>query len=69
MSNRAWRASINQTEVGSLQEVNELWHFHDASNWLNHPQCFPLSPHLPLTFRNAAARRWRARNHAQDHNA
>ena len=48
MSGRSLRASINQMEVGSLQEVAGLWSFQYADAWLNNPQGFALSPHLPL---------------------
>ena len=43
------RASINQTEVGTLQEVNGLWSFQYSADWLDTPQSFALSQHLPLT--------------------
>ena len=49
MSGRSLRASINQQEVGSLQEVAGLWSFQYAANWLGNPQRFALSPHLPLS--------------------
>ncbi|GJL84172.1 MAG: hypothetical protein DHS20C01_38060 [marine bacterium B5-7] len=49
MNGRCLRASINQTEVGTLQEVSGLWSFQYAAGWLGSPQCFALSPHLPLT--------------------
>jgi len=48
VSGRSLRASINQMEVGSLQEVAGLWSFQYADAWLNNPQGFALSPHLPL---------------------
>lgn len=48
MNGRSLRALINQQEVGSLQEVAGLWSFQYAASWLNHPQAFALSPHLPL---------------------
>ncbi|WP_153116624.1 HipA domain-containing protein [Rhodocyclus tenuis] len=48
MNGRSLRASINQIEVGSLQEVGGLWSFQYARAWLDNPQCFALSPHLPL---------------------
>lgn len=48
MSNRSLRASINQVEVGVLQEYAGLWGFQYAETWLNNPQRFALSPHLPL---------------------
>lgn len=49
MNGRSLRASINQTEVGTLQEVAGLWSFRYADAWRNNPQGFALSPHLPLT--------------------
>lgn len=45
---RALLASINQAAVGTLQEVAGLWSFQYAADWLGNPQCFALSPHLPL---------------------
>jgi len=49
MIGRALRASIGQTQVGTLQEVAGLWSFQYAAEWLNNPKGFALSPHLPLT--------------------
>ncbi|MGK2925968.1 MAG: HipA domain-containing protein [Lysobacterales bacterium] len=49
MSDRSLRASINQMEVGTLQEVGGLWSFQYAGAWLDKPQGYALSPHLPLT--------------------
>lgn len=49
MSNRVLRASIDQTTVGTLREVDGLWSFQYASMWLDDPRGFALSPHLPLT--------------------
>lgn len=49
MSGRSLRALINQTEVGRLQEVGGLWSFRYAQAWLDSPQGFALSPHLPLS--------------------
>ena len=49
MTGRSLRALINQTEVGTLQEVNGLWSFTYSDAWLNDEQHFALSPHLPLT--------------------
>ena len=40
MSGRVLHASINQMEVGTLQEVDGLWSFQYAAEWLNHPQRF-----------------------------
>lgn len=47
MNGRSLRASINQAEVGTLQEVRGLWSFQYAPEWLGNPQGFALSPHLP----------------------
>ncbi len=49
MNGRSLLASINLTEIGTLQEVSGLWSFQYAAEWLSNPQCFALSPHLPLT--------------------
>ncbi|WP_018151412.1 HipA domain-containing protein [Leeia oryzae] len=49
MNGRFLRASINQIEVGVLQEVSGLWSFQYTSDWLGNPDGFALSPHLPLT--------------------
>ena len=49
MNGRSLRASINHTQVGTLQEVGGLWCFQYAADWLDNPQGFALSPHLPLT--------------------
>ena len=48
MSGRFLRASINQTDVGSLQEVDGLWSFQYDGAWLGNPHGFALSPHLPM---------------------
>ena len=48
MNGRSLRASINQTEVGTLQEADGLWLFQYARAWLDNPLGFALSPHLPL---------------------
>jgi len=48
MSGRSLRATINQLEVGTLQEVSGLWRFQYSAQWLSSDRCFPLSPHLPL---------------------
>ena len=40
MSGRVLHASINQMEVGTLQEVDGLRSFQYAAEWLNHPQRF-----------------------------
>lgn len=49
MKGRFLHASINQAEVGALQEVDGLWCFQYADDWLSSPQGFALSPYLPLT--------------------
>ena len=49
MTGRALRASINQTNVGTLQEVGGLWSFQYSADWLVNPGGFALSAHLPLT--------------------
>ena len=49
MIGRSLCASINQAEVGTLQEVNGLWSFQYAAGWLGNPEGFALSPHLPLS--------------------
>jgi serine/threonine-protein kinase HipA len=56
MNGRSLRALINQREVGHLREVAGLWSFQYAASWLNHPQAFALSPHLPLERRALAGR-------------
>ncbi|WP_336603714.1 HipA domain-containing protein [Bordetella sp. 02P26C-1] len=49
MTARSLIASIDQNEVGTLEEVNGLWSFRYARAWLDDPRHFPLSPHLPLS--------------------
>lgn len=49
MTGRSLIAWINQTQVGTLQEVGGLWSFQYTTTWLENPQRFALSPHLPLT--------------------
>lgn len=48
MTGQSLRASINQLEVGTLQEVAGLWSFQYAQSWLNNAHRFALSPHLSL---------------------
>ncbi len=48
MNARSLLASINQMEVGALQEVGGLWRFQYARAWLENREGFALSPHLPL---------------------
>lgn len=48
MNSRSLRALINQTQVGTLQEVNGLWSFQYTNTWLEDRRSFALSPHLPL---------------------
>jgi serine/threonine-protein kinase HipA len=60
MNGRSLRASINETQVGTLQEVAGLWSFSYSAEWLSLPQSFALSPHLPLTaeiLRDGASKR------------
>ncbi|MBM5571599.1 MULTISPECIES: hypothetical protein [Deefgea] len=38
MNSRSLCASINQTKVGTLQEVTGLWSFQYAEDWLENPQ-------------------------------
>ena len=49
MKGRSLHASINQTEVGTLKEVDGLWSFQYSADWLVSSAGFALSPHLPLT--------------------
>ena len=49
MKGRSLRASINQQEVGRLQEVAGLWSFQYTPDWLANPKGFALSPHIPLS--------------------
>ncbi len=49
MNGRSLRATINQAEVGTLNEAGGLWSFQYAGAWLDNPLSFALSPHLPLT--------------------
>ncbi|MDP2126025.1 MAG: HipA domain-containing protein [Pseudohongiella sp.] len=49
MNGRSLTAWINQTPVGTLQEVDGLWSFLYSNDWLTNPRCFSLSPHLPLS--------------------
>lgn len=49
MNGPSLRAAINETAVGTLQEVGGLWSFRYARDWLDNPARFALSPHLPLS--------------------
>lgn len=49
MNGRSLHASINETEIGTLQEVGGLWSFQYSGHWLDNPRGFALSPHLPMT--------------------
>ncbi|MFO1369781.1 MAG: HipA domain-containing protein [Marinagarivorans sp.] len=49
MSGRSLSALINKTEIGILREVSGLWSFQYIQEWLNDPQSFALSPHIPLS--------------------
>lgn len=48
MNGRSLLAFINQTAVGTLQEVSGLWSFQYTEAWLANPRRFAISPHLPL---------------------
>lgn len=48
MSARQLLVLIDGQTIGSLSEVSGLWSFRYADAWLDHPQRFALSPHLPL---------------------
>jgi len=48
MTERTLLASINGETIGTLGEVNGIWAFRYTDAWLQNPQCFALSPHLPL---------------------
>ncbi len=48
MSARSLNVLINDEVVGSLREDSGLWTFQYSTAWLNNPQRFALSPHLPL---------------------
>lgn len=48
MTDRALQAWINLDHVGTLREVNGLWGFDYTDAWLENPNRFALSPHLPL---------------------
>ncbi len=47
MTRQLW-AYMNNTLVGVLRDVNGLWSFRYADEWLTNPHGFALSPHLPL---------------------
>jgi len=60
MKGRSLHASINQTEVGTLKEVDGLWSFQYSADWLGSSGGFALSPHLPLSaepLRDGASKR------------
>ena len=42
MTGRCLIASINETTVGTLEEINGLWRFHYAAAWLGKADCFAL---------------------------
>lgn len=48
MSERTLLASINGDPVGALHEENGIWVFRYSDRWLNNPDGYALSPHLPL---------------------
>ena len=47
MKPRTLTVKIDQLEVGTLTESGAVWRFDYADAWLQHPQSFDLSPHLP----------------------
>jgi serine/threonine-protein kinase HipA len=49
MNNRSLRVLINSAEVGVLEEVNDVWRLQYIDSWLQNPNNFALSPHLPLS--------------------
>lgn len=49
MSDRSLAALINNVNIGTLRESRGLWSFQYTPVWLEHPDRFPLSPHLPLS--------------------
>ena len=49
MNNRRLRASINEANVGHLEEISGLWSFQYTAEWLNNPNAYALSPHIPLS--------------------
>lgn len=49
MTARSLSASINNVQVGTLQEVDGLWSFTYSKTWIDHPHGFALSPQLPLS--------------------
>lgn len=49
MSDRSLAALINNVNIGTLRESLGLWSFQYTPVWLEHPDRFPLSPHLPLS--------------------
>ncbi len=46
---RTLRVCINQKEVGLLIDSDGLWCLQYSGDWLADPQCFALSPDLPLS--------------------
>ncbi|NIF93061.1 HipA domain-containing protein [Burkholderia sp. Cy-637] len=48
MTERSLVASIDQQVIGRLHENQNLWAFEYDRSWLENPDRFALSPHLPL---------------------
>jgi len=48
MNSRFLCASINETVVGTLQEVAGLWSFQYAADWLHSPQRFTRMRTTPI---------------------
>lgn len=48
MSERSLNVWVDQSIVGTLKENNNIWSFQYHEPWLNEPNRFSLSPHLPL---------------------
>lgn len=48
MSERSLLVKINTTNIGTLHENQGIWSFVYNISWLQNPQRFALSPHLPL---------------------
>lgn len=48
MTARSLVASIDRQVIGRLHENQNLWAFEYDRSWLENPDRFALSPHLPL---------------------
>lgn len=47
MTTRQLEVLVNDQLVGRLREENDLWQFEYATQWIESPQGFALSPALP----------------------